>query len=94
MTDRELWVKTYKTVGAMTGGTLVLLGSMSLLLILVVGRPSAPSPSDAASVPTTMQGGGDNGKVDAVPPPTIKSLRHAAAVNAATAAGARPGESI
>jgi|HubBroStandDraft_2_1064218.scaffolds.fasta_scaffold98040_2 hypothetical protein len=41
MTDRELWVKTMKTVGAMVGGTVVFLGSMSLVLMLVVGGRAA-----------------------------------------------------
>jgi hypothetical protein len=73
MTDRELWVKTCKMVGAMTGGTLVLLGSMSLLLVLIVGRPATTSPevSDAPGGPTTS----DVGKVDTTPPPAAK-LRH------------------
>jgi hypothetical protein len=73
MTDRELWVKTCKTVGAMTGGTLLLLGSMSLLLMLVVGRPATTSPevSDVPGVPTAS----DVGKVETPPPPATKQ-RH------------------
>jgi hypothetical protein len=83
MTDRELWVKTCKTVGAMTGGTLLLLGSMSVLLMLVVGRPATTSPevSDAPGVPTAS----DVGRAETTTPPPAAKLRHG---------HGRPGEAI
>ncbi len=102
MTDRELWLKTCKTVGAMTGGTLVLLGSMTLFLMLVVGRPASSS-SEALDGPATAPGEignagngagmgnvGGAGKVDTVatPPTPRMPRRHGAKPEG------RPGESI
>ncbi len=83
MTDRELWVKTCKTVGAMTGGTVLLLGSMSLLVMLIAGHPT-PASSDAPGASTAA----DTGKTEAVPPPGARTPRRGVVANG------RPGESI
>jgi hypothetical protein len=88
MTDRELWVKTWKTVGAMVGATVVFLGSMSLVLLLAVGRPAAPASEAKASpsaplLPAAVQGGGDPAL-----PSGPKGGRHG------NATSARLGESI
>jgi hypothetical protein len=84
MTDRELWVKTCKTVGAMIGGTVLLLGSTSLLLMVFAGRPAA-GPSEASGTPTKT----DVGKVETVPP-----RLGARPTRRATANQGQPGESI
>jgi hypothetical protein len=90
MTDRELWVKTCKTVGAMTGGTVLLLGSMSLLLMLVVGRSTASASEAPGAATASDLGKSDLGKSDtaAVPPSPARSFKHGAATNG------RSGESI
>jgi hypothetical protein len=65
MTDRELWVKTWKTVGAMVGATVVFLGATSLVLLLGAGRPAAPTSEAEATpsipvLPAAAKGGGDS----------------------------------
>jgi hypothetical protein len=90
MTDRELWVKTWKTVGAMVGGTVVFLGSVSLVLLLGWGRRGPPA-APAETTPTPGQA--TPGAKETTPPlpnvpPTLKGPRHS------IAASTRPGESI
>ena len=55
MTDRELWARTWKTVGAMVGGTVVFLGSMSLVVLLALGHPARTQEAQAtqATPPST-----------------------------------------
>ena len=70
MTDRELWLKTLKTVGAMVGATVVFLGSVSLILLLGAGG-HAPSTSEtqrgSAAPSTPIEGKGS----EVVPPGRI-----------------------
>jgi uncharacterized iron-regulated membrane protein len=85
MTDRELWVKTCKTVGAMVGGTVVFLGSMSLVLVLMVGRQA----SATANVEATPAAAPSPAVVKAPTLPTGPKIPRRG-----IAASARAGESI
>jgi hypothetical protein len=90
MTDRELWVKTGKTVGAMVGATVVFLGSVSLILCFAGGRPASAS-SEAASnsatpAATTLPAGAKT--PDPSLPVSPRIQKHG------ISASARPGESI
>jgi hypothetical protein len=89
MTDRELWVKTWKTVGAMVGATVVFLGSTSLVLLLGASRPVAPTSETEVSpsvpvLPAATKGGGD----PAASPNGSKGAKRG------NVTGARSGESI
>jgi hypothetical protein len=87
MTDRELWVRTWKTVGAMVGGTVVFLGSMSLVVLLAAGRPPTTTASEAQATPaSTALPPGAKGTEPTLPA-SPKAPRH-------IAGSARPGESI
>jgi hypothetical protein len=88
MTDRELWVKTCKTVGAMVGATVVFLGSMSLVLLVGVSRPAAPTTEAEVSPSSPTSPGGAKGGDPALP----NSPKGARRGNGITSA--RSGESI
>jgi hypothetical protein len=88
MTDRELWVKTCKTVGAMVGATVVFLGSTSVVLLLAVGRPAAPTTEAEASPSTPTLPGGAKGGSDPALPSGPKGIRRG------NLTSTRPGESI
>jgi hypothetical protein len=89
MTDRELWVKTCKTVGAMVGATVVFLGSMSLVLLVGVGRPAAPTTEAEVSPSIPASPGGAKGGDPALPS-SPKGVRRANG----SITSARSGESI
>jgi hypothetical protein len=88
MTDRELWVKTWKTVGAMVGGTVVFLGSVTLFLLLAVGRSSAAPATETQASPTAPALPNGAKAVEGNTPPVAKPGRHG------NMTSARPGESI
>jgi hypothetical protein len=74
MTDRELWVKSMKTVGAMVGGSMVFLGSVSLILLLGGGGHAAASASETQSGPGGPVMSREVRGSDAIPP--AKTPRH------------------
>jgi hypothetical protein len=86
MTDRELWVRTWKTVGAMVGATVVFLGSVSLVVLLAAGRPASPASEAQAAPATTAPSPGAKGSEPALPT-SPKSPRR-------SIVSARTGESI
>jgi hypothetical protein len=90
MTDRELWVKTMKTVGAMVGGTVVFLGSMSLVLLLIGGGHAAPT-SEARTGSTGTAMSSEAKGSEALPPP--RAQRHGPK-SESRATESRPGDSI
>ncbi len=90
MTDRELWTKTMKTVGAMVGGSVVFLGSMSLLLLALGGSGHATPTSEARAGSTLPAMSGEGKGSEAVPTP--KSPRHGP--KGELRPESRPGESI
>jgi hypothetical protein len=91
MTDRELWVKTMKTVGAMVGGTVMFLGTVSLAL-LVLGGDRAASSSGA----TTTGSGGASMSTPSKGPEGTPAARAArpGPKGESRPVEARPGESI
>jgi hypothetical protein len=90
MTDRELWVRTCKTAGAMVGATVVFLGSVSLVLLLAMGRSATPASEAQVTREATPGAAGAPAAVKADPalPTNTKAARHG------VSASARPGESI
>jgi hypothetical protein len=84
MTDRELWMKTMKMMGAMVGGTVVFLGGVSLILVLLAGGPTTPTSEERTGVtgPTTTT----ESRGPGIPPATLP--RHGLKTES------RPGESI
>jgi hypothetical protein len=89
MTDRELWVKTMKTVGAMVGGTVVFLGSMSLVLLLIGGGHAAPTSEARTGSGPAMSSEGKGS--EAMPP--ARAQRHGPK-SESRATESRPGDSI
>ena len=82
MTDRELWMKTMKVMGAMVGGTVVFLGSISLVLVLLAGGRTTPASEERTGGPTTTT----ESRGPGIPPATLP--RHGLKTES------RPGESI
>jgi hypothetical protein len=82
MTDRELWMKTMKVMGAMVGGTVVFLGSISLILVLLAGGRTTPASEERTGGPTTTT----ESRGPGIPPATLP--RHG------LKGESRPGESI
>jgi hypothetical protein len=84
MTDRELWMKTMKVMGAMVGGTVVFLGSISLILVLLAGGRTTPASEERTGITGPTMTSESRGS--AVPPATVP--RHGLKTES------RPGESI
>jgi hypothetical protein len=89
MTDRELWVKTMKMVSAMVGGTVVFLGSISLVLIVAGGGHATPS-SEARSGPNGPTMSNETRGSESTPP--ARAPRHG--LKGESRPESRPGESI
>ena len=65
--DRDLLKKTLKTMGVMVGALTVFMGTLTILVLVVIGHavgPRAPSDDDPKAVPASNVHGGKPGDSD------------------------------
>jgi hypothetical protein len=94
MTDRELWVKSCKTVGAMVGGTVLFLGASSLILLAGAGGHATSASESRAGTGAPPMTNITEGKGPEGMPGQPRNPRRVGIKGEQRPAEAHPGESI